>query len=216
MMMSAYPYEYLDDAMKNLGEAFDYATNVCDIDIDDFMELFISTGLSNSFEKGNPKIVSGLSGTELVMEVYRKAKGINTFPNPQVEYEYSKEYWCGWIIAYYQWVTSRSFKDIFDNILMKEVRELYPTLHEASEEKFIDVLNNIIKNKNNPSNIQRQRKISGYTQKELADLAGVNLRTLQEYESKAKDINKASALTILSLSNVLGCKIEDLLEHNID
>ena len=181
MMMSAYPYEYLDDAMKNLGEAFDYATNVCDIDIDDFMELFISTGLSNSFEKGNPKIVSGLSGTELVMEVYRKAKGINTFPNPQVEYEYSKEYWCGWIIAYYQWVTSRSFKDIFDNILMKEVRELYPTLHEASEEKFIDVLNNIIKNKNNPSNIQRQRKISGYTQKELADLAGVNLRTLQEY-----------------------------------
>ena len=44
--------------------------------------------------------------------------------------------------------------------------------------------------------------------------SGVNLRTLQQYELKAKDINKAATTTLLALSKTLGCKIEDLLENS--
>ena len=57
------------------------------------------------------------------------------------------------------------------------------------------------------------RTAKEYSQRELAEKSGVNLRTLQQYELKAKDINKAATTTLLALSKTLGCKIEDLLEN---
>lgn len=46
--------------------------------------------------------------------------------------------------------------------------------------------------------------------------AGVNLRTLQQYELKTKDIGKASVQTVLSLVNVLGCRVEGLMEYSTE
>ena len=91
---------------------------------------------------------------------------------------------------------------------------MYPALHEASEKKFVDTVNRMIRKENLPTRLQAQRKISGYTQKELAEKVGVNLRTLQQYEIRAKDINKAAGATILSLARALGCRVEDLLEYD--
>lgn len=215
-MTHAYAEEYLSDAMDNLGEAFDYAVNACSLDIDEFMNLFIASGYSDGFGKGNPKYISGLSGTELVMEIIGKSGKQMSFPEPQTEYDCSSEYWCGWILAYYQWVTNRPFKDIHDNISMPEIRKLYSTLHEAAEEKFVDIVNTIIQRKNAPSKLQQQRKRCGYSQKELAEKSGVNLRTLQQYELKTKDISKASVQTVLALANVLGCRVDDLMEFSIE
>lgn len=212
-MTHAYAEEYLSDAMDNLGEAFDYAVNVCYLDIDEFMNLFIASGYSESFGKGSPKYVSGLSGTELVMEIIWKSGKQISFPEPRAAYDCSPEYWCGWILAYYQWTTGRTFKDIHNNISMLEVRKLYDTLHEAAEEKFVDTVNTIIRRKNAPSKLQQQRKRCGYSQKELAKKSGVNLRTLQQYELKTKDINKASVQTLLALATALGCQVEDLIEY---
>lgn len=212
-MTHAYAEEYLNDAMDNLGEAFDYAVNACSFGIDAFLDLFIASGYSDGFGKGNPKYVSGLSGTELVMEIIGKSGKQMAFPEPQMEYDCSPEYWCGWILAYYQWETGRTFKDIRDNISMLEIRKLYDTLHEASEEKFVDTVNAIIRRKNTPSRLQQQRKRCGYSQRELAERSGVNLRTLQQYELKTKDISKASAQTVLALANTLGCRMEDLMEY---
>ena len=213
-MTHAYAEKYLSDAMDNLGEAFDYAVNACSLDIDEFMDLFIASGYSDSFGKGNPKYVSGLSGTELVMEIIGRSGMPLSFPEQQTEYDCSLEYWCGWILAYYQWATGRTFKDIHDNISMLEGRKLYGTLHEAAEEKFVDTVNAIIRRKNAPSKLQQQRKRCGYSQKELAERSGVNLRTLQQYELKTKDISKASVQTVLALANVLGCRAEDLIEYS--
>lgn len=215
-MTPAYAEEYLNDSMKNLGEAFDYAVNVCNIDIETFMGLFIASGFADMFGKGVPKVVSGLSGTELVMEVVNKAGQFYSFPKPQTEYDYSPEYWCGWILAYYQWKTGRTFKDIEVNLSVTEILKMYPTLHEASEEKFVDTANAIIIRRNNTTRLQRQRKQCGLTQKELAEKSGVKLRTLQQYEMKAKDINKASVSTILALASVLSCRIEDLMEYKVE
>ncbi|MBQ8292530.1 MAG: helix-turn-helix transcriptional regulator [Bacilli bacterium] len=213
-MIVAYDEQYLDDVMKNLGEAMDYAVNYCKIDIDSFMDLFISTEFAEKIEKGIPKYVSGISGTELVMEVFLKANSMSEFPRCQIEYDYSQEYWCGWILAYYQWYTRRSFKEIKKYITMKEIVKLYPTLHEASEMKFIDTLNAIIRKKTFSTHLQLQRKIRGFSQRELAEKVGISVRTLQQYEIRAKDINKAAGITLLLLSNVLGCRIEDLLEYD--
>ena len=42
--------------------------------------------------------------------------------------------------------------------------------------------------------------------------SGVNLRSIQMYEQRNKDINKASADTIYRIANTLGCTMEDLIE----
>jgi len=213
-MIHAYDNQYLDDAMKCLGEAMDYVVNRCQMHMDRFLELFIGTGYADQFAAGVPKVVSGLSGTELVMDVLTKS-GMNiAFPEAQIDYDYSPQYWCGWILAYYQWYTGRSFKEIQKHITMQEIEKLYPTLHEASEMKFVDIVNRMIRKKDLPTRLQTQRKIAGYSQRELAEKVGVNLRTLQQYEIRAKDINKAAGATLLALAKVLGCRVEDLLEYD--
>lgn len=212
-MMHAYDEQYLDDAMRNLGEAADYAVNACNMSLQKFFDLFIATGFAAQFGNGVPKVISGLSGTELVYEIISKAGIREEVPEAQTEYSCSPEYWCGWITAYYQWRTGRTFKDIFQNVSAEEIEKLYPTLHEASEEKFVDVLNSIIEKKTTTARLQTLRKNIGYSQRELAEKSGVNLRTLQQYELKAKDINRAATATLLALSKTLGCRIEDLLEN---
>jgi len=97
---------------------------------------------------------------------------------------------------------------------MQGIEKLYSTLHEASEEKFVDTINSMIRKKDLPTRLQAQRKINGYSQRELAEKVGINLRTLQQYEIRAKDINKAAVVTILALAKALGCQMEDLLEYD--
>ena len=212
-MMNAYDEQYLEDAMRNLGEAADYAVNACKISLQKFFDLFIVTGFASQFGNGVPKVISGLSGTELVHEILMKAGIEQDLPGVQTEYDCSTEYWCGWIVAYYQWYTGRTFKDIFQNISAEEIEKLYSPLHEAHEDKFVDVVNSIIERKTTTSKLQELRKNIGYSQRELSEKSGVNLRTLQQYELKAKDINKAATTTLRSLAKTLGCKIEDLLEN---
>ena len=152
-MIHAYDNQYLDDAMKCLGEAMDYAANSCEIKMDCFLELFIGTGYADQFALGVPKYVSGTSGTELVMNVLSKSGADRDFPDAQIDYDYSIEYWCGWILAYYQWYTGRSFKEIQKYISMQDIEKLYPTLHEASEKKFVDTVNRIIRKKKSANSL---------------------------------------------------------------
>lgn len=211
-MIHAYDERYVDDAMSNLGEAVDYAVNVCGFDMDTFMNIFIVSGLAVQFGGGVPKYVSGTSGTELVYEVMTKSGIDVVIGDAQIEYEYSVEYWSGWIIAYYQWYTGRSFKYIMQNISMKEIERLYSTLHEASEDKCVDVINQLISRNSLTTRLQSYRKVLGYSQRELAEKSGVSLRAIQQYEQRAKDINRASAGALLALGRTLGCRVEDLLE----
>ena len=211
-MKPAYKEMYLDDAMENMGEMLDYAVNVCHMDIEEFWGLFLASGLADEFGKGSPKVISGISGTEMVYQVLDRAGlGEQEFPI-QVEYARSREYWSGWILAYYQWLSGKSFKDIYAGMDMREIQRLYPTLHEAAEEKFVEVANRIIEKNTKSTKLQALRKNSGYSQAELARYSGVNKRMIQQYEIGAKDINKAAGTTLLALARVLGCEVEELLE----
>ena len=57
--------------------------------------------------------------------------------------------------------------------------------------------------------IRKEKKMS---QARLAELSLVNLRLIQDYEQKHKNINNAKAITLYKLSQVLECTIEDLLD----
>lgn len=62
------------------------------------------------------------------------------------------------------------------------------------------------------SKLKTIRESKEMSQSKLAEVSGVNLRTLQYYEQGYKDINKAQGITLLKLSQALECTIEDLLE----
>lgn len=215
-MIHAYDEQYLDDAMKNLGEAMDYAVHKCQFTADQFLDVFVTSGMAERFGNGEPKLVSGLSGSELVLSAIEKAGMEITIPDISLEYDYSPEYWCGWILAYYQWYTGRNFLDIHTYITMERIIELYPTLHEAPEIKFVNVVNHIIRNSHPISRLQVQRKLRGLTQKELSKKSGVSLRSIQQYEQFVKDINKASVINVIALARTLGCHVEDLIEYEIE
>ena len=215
-MIHAYDEQYLNDAMCNLGEAYDFAANVCQVEPDDFLSMMISTGIAFQFERGVPKYVSGMSGTELALEVLRKSGIPAETAMAKTEYSCSPEYWTGWITACFQWHTGRSFQNILESLSMREVLRLYPILHEVSEDRAIDALNRAILGKSLPTRLQSRRKDCGITQRELSEKSGVNLRTIQQYEHRSKDINKAAGATLRALAIALSCQIEDLLEYTPD
>lgn len=63
------------------------------------------------------------------------------------------------------------------------------------------------------TNLKRIRTAYGCTQKELAEMSGVGLRSIQMYEQRNKDINKAQSDSLYRLAKALGCSMEDLLEE---
>ena len=95
--------------------------------------MFLVSDLAGQFAKGVPKVVSGMSGVELAMEVVRKSGADAELPDAEAEYDRSPEYWCGWIVAFYQWYTGVSFREDVPDCIDDGNRKMYPTLHEASE-----------------------------------------------------------------------------------
>ena len=63
------------------------------------------------------------------------------------------------------------------------------------------------------SRIKAYRKLIGLSQAELAERANVPLRTLQQYEQRQKNINKAQAEYVIRLADSLNCHPADLLEN---
>ena len=61
--------------------------------------------------------------------------------------------------------------------------------------------------------LKKLRESQGLSPAELAKLSGVSLRSIQMYEQRVNDIDKAQAQTVYKLSRVIGCEMEDLLEN---
>ena len=89
---------------------------------------------------------------------------------------------------------------------------MYSPLHEADITKFFDIANKYFYNKE-VSNLKIVRQASGLSQSKLAKLADVKLRSIQMYEQRRNDINKAQEKNLYKLAKVLGCNIEDLLDN---
>lgn len=64
------------------------------------------------------------------------------------------------------------------------------------------------------SKLQALRKAKGFNQQTLADAIGMNVSTIRSFEQGWRNINKAELSTILKLCNVLGCRIQELLDDD--
>ena len=211
-MIHAYHEVYLSRAQDKLGDAFDFAVNTCEIPGKDFVLLFAASSVSRRMEKGEPSLLAGKSGIEIAEEVILETTGKSLAKKSQVHFNRSKEYWIGWAVAYYQWYSSRSYREIFKALSFDELQNMYYTLHEADISKFVDIVDERIREYFKDTNLKRIRTAYGCTQAALAKQANVSLRSIQMYEQRQKDINKASVETLYRIAKVLGCNVEDLIE----
>ena len=212
MTIRAYRETYLNKAQSALGDAFDYAINTCGIPGEDFIKLFTASSVSKRMENGEPAFLAGKSGIEIASDILLETTGKQLETAPEEHFGRSREYWIGWAVCYYQWFSARSFSDIFRVLSFDNLQNMYYTLHEADITKFIDVADEQIREYFKDTNLKRIRTSYGCTQAELAKRSGVSLRSIQMYEQRNKNINKASVETLYRISRILGCTIEDLLE----
>ena len=151
--MEAYNELYIDEAMENLGVMIEYI--VCDLgfDPDEFFNMFITSGYARLFGHGNPQYTAGMSGYELALLILRELKIPYEYKEPTTPIAFGREYWAGWILAYYQWKTNQTFEDIEKyGLSVSTVLSMYDTLHEADVSKFVECANEIIaRNKNQES-----------------------------------------------------------------
>lgn len=146
-MARAYKKTYLNGAMRNLAVMLDCGVQKYGYPIEEFYEKFLSSDVSRQFAKGNPRYLVGLSGAELADIVVEASGGIVLQENDG-SYTVGPEYWAGWVLAYYQWLTRRSFDYMRRKGLgIKEVLSMYYPLHEADLSKFADAADSIVQGK---------------------------------------------------------------------
>jgi len=211
-MSNAYREYYLFDAMRNLGEMTEYAHDACGVEPDRALAFFMISGYSERFENGDPRVLSGMSGTELYQASCIKCgMAKENWPKALVRYTTEDYYWIGYILAYYQWTVNRTFGDILNVVSAADLIRMYPALHTVSDDKAVETISDLYNSRATANRLQVYRKRIGMTQAELAQTAGINLRTLQQYETGAKSLQKAAADSVLSLAGVLYCAPKGLI-----
>ena len=200
-MIHAYDKSYLSAAQKNLARMLDYLVNDLHYPLEMAWQWFVTSELSARFEQGDCSVLVGLSGVELARAVLEQAGEVVPMQKPSYAYDRSPEYWTGWALAYYQWLTSLRFAEIEQAVpITKDVRQ------------FADKMNELYRAAKPETNLKAMRTLAGLSQSELAGQADVPVRTIQQYEQRQKDINKAQAETLLRLARALNCNVEDLME----
>ena len=213
MRLRAYNELYLSDAQRMLASAFDYALNVCNLDATWFGTVFGRSHIGIEIERGNPTYISGKAGEEVVRELLQSIMPGEEFPSASFNQDRSPAYWAGWALAYYQWFTAKRFKDIFIRVPLSEILSMYKLYHEMDLTNFVEDLDARYGSVVLETKLKKIRESRGLSQSKLAELSGATKRSIQLYEQKVNDIDKAQGQTLYKLSRVLGCTIEDLLEN---
>ena len=212
MEIRAYDETYLASAQNVLGHAIDFAIMTLNLDPDEFGKAFIVSDVSRQFAGGNPRFVAGMNGCELARQVLYEAHMSFADAEDVMFLDKSPEYWAGWALAYYQWYSSCQFADILTPVPLFRIIEMYPVYHEMDLCQFTDHMDDIMKEAYPMTRLKVHRMNNGLSQSELADYSGVKLRQIQLFEQRQRNINSAAAVTLLRLSKVLKCQIEDLME----
>ena len=63
------------------------------------------------------------------------------------------------------------------------------------------------------SKLKKARICKGFTQEGLAELSGVNIKSIASYEQSPAKLSNASVNTIMKLADSLGVDIEDIINY---
>lgn len=211
-MIHAYDRLYLEAARRNLARMLDFAVYELKYDLQEFFDMFLHSDICRRFENGESTILAGRSGVELVYDVLMEVAGEEV----RIEVTYagnrSREYWLGWALAYYQWYTSLRFEEIIARVPLLDILHMYSPYHEMDIQQFVDAMNELYWDAKKDTNLKLLRQKSGLSQSELAESTQIPVRTIQQYEQRQKNINKAQAEYLIRLSRCLCCEVEELIE----
>ena len=99
--------------------------------------------------------------------------------------------------------TGCSYRSIFATATYDEIRSMYWPLHEAPESKFVAIFDEMRTERAKATNLRTLREAAGLSQSQLAKASGVGVRSIQLYEQRQKDINKAQGIALyLSLIHI--------------
>ena len=140
-MMRAYIEPYLKDVMRNLGVMSHFCINEYGLSPEEFSALFANSYVAEQISIGNPRFLTGMSGKELADRLIEStACGVLKKSSSDV-YHVSPEYWAGWVLAYYQWYTAKSFSQMYaDGHTYEKVLMMYYPMHEADLAKVVEMM----------------------------------------------------------------------------
>lgn len=210
-MIHAYDKNYLPRAQTLMGVMFHVAIYDFNIPLEVFYDKFLFSNISSYFEAGDSSILGGRSGVEIALDIINDDTKAN---NIHPIFDRSPEYWCGWALAYFQWYSGLKFLEINKYISIREILNMYNPYHEMDISQFCDHMIELYNSRKPYSNLKLLRIDANLSQSELSKLSEVPVRTIQQYEQKQKNINKASAETIIKLAKVLNCSVLDLMEFD--
>lgn len=210
-MRYAYDSDYLPLAQRVLGDMYDFAVNTLQYTLKEFHMMFLVCGMSQQFEIGNPTFIAGKNGCEIAKIVVYDCYGNVPEEEDEMYVDKSPEFWVGWALSYYQWVSCLNYKIIQEKVPITEIYGMYATLHETDISKFVTIMDEKCKKQMEESRLKRLRTYAGLSQAQLADFSGVPLRQIQLFEQGQRDIRKTQAMTLLQLARTLQCDCMDLL-----
>lgn len=216
-MIHAYDPIYLEQAMRTMGTMLDTAVLDLHMELSAFYRLFLATGIADRFASGEANLLAGKSGCELASLVLEEAYGeYHIIPSRQdltYRFNRSPEYWTGWALSYFQWESGQAFSQIQRVVPINEIRGMYAPFHEMDIRQFSDKMYQLCHARQNETRLKRLRTYANLTQNALAEKTGIPLRTIQQYEQRQKNINRASGRYLRQFASVLNCRMEDLMEE---
>ena len=240
-MMRAYDEACLPLACGCLGRMLDYSVRSLRIDADSVMKLFVASGVSALFGRGDLRMIAGRSGIELAYTVLERSSLTYERVPPRHTASISNEYRCGHALAYAQWATGLCFEDVLmrrpaSALIADCAKErlallegLPPDVSEADRAEALRLFGEEFSRKTAEklmsgdlyagqadaydTRLKDLRTKCGLSQSALAKKSGVPIRTIQQYEQRQKDINKARFEYIMMLASALNCEPSALFER---
>lgn len=230
----------VNKACVSIGKMLDHAVYSLHQNADTFFALFISSGLASKLEQTDISIITGISGIELSYEVMKRCGIPFDRVTPRHTTGLSKEFYAAHALAHIQYDTGISYDELIHIISVSEIIRLYDSYHskavsllpwqmsdsdraeavEKIKSGFTDELGSAFEkygintlHMKKETHLKEMRLRNGFSQNGLAAASGIPVRTIQQYEQRRKDINKASADSILKLASVLNCDPSSLLEY---
>lgn len=229
----------VNKACVSVGKMLDHAVYTLHQKADSFFALFIASGIAAKLEQTDISIITGISGIELSYEVMRECGIPFERVTPRHTTGLSKEFYAAHALAHIQYDTGISYDDLIHIISISDIIRLYDSYHsnavsllpwqmsdsdraeaiEKIKSGFTDELrrafdqarSNTMQMKKE-THLKEMRLRNGLSQNGLAAVSGIPVRTIQQYEQRQKDINKAAAENVLKLAAVLNCEPSALFE----
>lgn len=215
-MIHAYDELYLSCARRTMAQMLDLAVRQYGLNLKQFFRLFLITSIASRFQSGDCSIVAGRSGAELIEMVLEEAglsRPCDNVNSGQSGTEgRSRQFWTGWALAYYQWYSGLDFEKIEQAVPIEEIEDMYDPYHEMDILQFCDEMNRRISEGRRETRLGYYRRMLGMSQRELAEGTGIPIRTIQQYEQRQKNINRARAEYMTRLAAALHCRERDLME----